>query len=505
MLTPAFHARVSPLAVVAICVLDRRRVEKRGVVELGRMPCRTGHWRSLDLSGVRNAVAAVRSAWAQGYTAAVRKIAVGVGFTSLALAGLLAASVLAGPRPLGTLTDSTTSTTETTSTITTTETTPTTVPSPPAPARKPKPKPKPKKRRLARGITVGGVHVGGLTTSAALAAVRLAARSPLVVAVEDERVEVSPQRLGAKAYIGPAVSRALRSAPGTKVEVAVTVKGAAVRSWVAGLARKHDRELREAHVVLRDLKPRVVAERDGYVIRREATVAAVVGALRANRRGPIGAVARILHAKIKSTSFTSIIVIRRGSNRLMYFKGEKLARTFTVATGQSAYPTPLGNYRIVVMWRNPWWYPPPSPWAQGLHPVPPGPGNPLGTRWMGLSAPAVGIHGTPDAASLGYSASHGCIHGDPVCGVAVRPRPGGDAGLHSLGLMAVGLRRVGQALAIAVVLALLAVLAWRVVRKSDGGAAAAIRRGEHPVAPNFDLADSTVQAGSSSRRSAARR
>ena len=32
-----------------------------------------------------------------------------------------------------------------------------------------------------------------------------------------------------------------------------------------------------------------------------------------------------------------------------------------------------------------------------------------GTRWMGLSAPYVGIHGTPDAASIGYSASHGCI------------------------------------------------------------------------------------------------
>ena len=37
------------------------------------------------------------------------------------------------------------------------------------------------------------------------------------------------------------------------------------------------------------------------------------------------------------------------------------------------------------------------------------PGNPLGTRWMGLSAPAVGIHGTPDPASIGYSVSHGCI------------------------------------------------------------------------------------------------
>ena len=47
--------------------------------------------------------------------------------------------------------------------------------------------------------------------------------------------------------------------------------------------------------------------------------------------------------------------------------------------------------------------------AKGEKPIPPGPGNPLGTRWMGLSAAAVGIHGTPDAASIGYSASHGCI------------------------------------------------------------------------------------------------
>ena len=59
--------------------------------------------------------------------------------------------------------------------------------------------------------------------------------------------------------------------------------------------------------------------------------------------------------------------------------------------------------------RNPWWRPPNSEWAKGLKPVPPGPGNPLGTRWMGISAPGVGMHGTPDAASIGYSASHGCI------------------------------------------------------------------------------------------------
>jgi cytochrome c biogenesis protein CcmG, thiol:disulfide interchange protein DsbE len=53
--------------------------------------------------------------------------------------------------------------------------------------------------------------------------------------------------------------------------------------------------------------------------------------------------------------------------------------------------------------------------------------------------------------------------------------------------MALWLRRGGQMLAIAVVLALLSVLAWRVIRDSEGGAAAALRRGEHPVAPGFVL------------------
>jgi lipoprotein-anchoring transpeptidase ErfK/SrfK len=99
----------------------------------------------------------------------------------------------------------------------------------------------------------------------------------------------------------------------------------------------------------------------------------------------------------------------RESKRLLLFSDVKLIREFGVATGQAAYPTPLGTYEIATMQRDPWWYPPPSPWAKNADPVPPGPGNPLGTRWMGLSAPYIGIHGTPDAASIGYSASHGCI------------------------------------------------------------------------------------------------
>jgi lipoprotein-anchoring transpeptidase ErfK/SrfK len=82
----------------------------------------------------------------------------------------------------------------------------------------------------------------------------------------------------------------------------------------------------------------------------------------------------------------------------------------SVAVGQAIYPTPSGVFRIKDKQMNPWWYPPTYDlWAKGLKPVPPGPGNPLGTRWMGLTAPGVGIHGTDADTSIGYSLSHGCV------------------------------------------------------------------------------------------------
>lgn len=103
------------------------------------------------------------------------------------------------------------------------------------------------------------------------------------------------------------------------------------------------------------------------------------------------------------------IVIDRSERRLYLYDGDTLLKTYSVAVGQPRYPTPTGAYRIVNKAYNPTWNPPPSPWADGLEPVPPGPDNPLGTRWMGLSAPHVGIHGTYQGWSIGTAASHGCI------------------------------------------------------------------------------------------------
>jgi len=152
-----------------------------------------------------------------------------------------------------------------------------------------------------------------------------------------------------------------------------------------------------------------VQAQEGRTMRRLAAGRSIRTALATNNRAPIRLGFEIQKPKVTSAELDEAVVILRGSNRLIFFDDAKVVRWFGVATGQSAFPTPLGNYEIVNLQRNPWWYPPPSDWAADADPVPPGPGNPLGTRWMGISAPYVGIHGTPDAASIGYSASHGCI------------------------------------------------------------------------------------------------
>jgi lipoprotein-anchoring transpeptidase ErfK/SrfK len=103
------------------------------------------------------------------------------------------------------------------------------------------------------------------------------------------------------------------------------------------------------------------------------------------------------------------IVIDLSQLRLYFYKGTKLVATYPIAAGQPAYPTPTGHFYVVEMVKNPTWTPPDSPWAKGAVPIPPGETNPLGPRWIGTSAPGIGIHGTNDPSSIGNHVSHGCI------------------------------------------------------------------------------------------------
>jgi lipoprotein-anchoring transpeptidase ErfK/SrfK len=262
---------------------------------------------------------------------------------------------------------------------------------------------------IAPGVTIGGVEVGDLTADEARAAVTSSFERPLLLLVLRHRLAIKPARLGATAAVRDAVARAVVAAPGTALKLRVKLSRAATDRYLAYLARHFDRKAVDAQVLLRGLRPFVTRQRPGRALRRERGMAGIFTALATNSRAPVRLRFRELRPQVTRRSIGPVIVIRRGSNRLYLYDGMRPWRVFGVATGQSIYPTPVGRWSIVVKWRNPWWYPPNSTWARGQRPIPPGPGNPLGTRWMGLSASGVGIHGTPDDSSIGYSASHGCI------------------------------------------------------------------------------------------------
>ena len=259
------------------------------------------------------------------------------------------------------------------------------------------------------GVTIAGVQVGGLTPDVATTAVLQAFQTPLELEVGSARVLVTPDVLGATPVIDKAIERALAAAPNTAVPLGVSVVSGKPAEFVRTLAKRFDRPAVDSKLSLRNLKPLLSPEHLGRKLDQRGAIRTIGEALQASTRTGIVLTLKTVKPNVTRKNFGPVIVIRRHANRLYLYNGMRFQRLFGVATGQTAYPTPLGRFRIVVKWRNPWWYPPSSPWAAGQSPIPPGPNNPLGTRWMGLSAPGVGIHGTPSDASIGYSVSHGCI------------------------------------------------------------------------------------------------
>jgi len=83
-------------------------------------------------------------------------------------------------------------------------------------------------------------------------------------------------------------------------------------------------------------------------------------------------------------------------------QGSKTLKEYTVAVGKTFYQTPIGKYSIKNKIIHPTWYP------AGREPVPPGPQNPLGTRWLGIHN-GYGIHGNNNPESIGTFISKGCI------------------------------------------------------------------------------------------------
>ncbi len=115
--------------------------------------------------------------------------------------------------------------------------------------------------------------------------------------------------------------------------------------------------------------------------------------------------------KVRDDELGTTIVIDKTTNELTLYQGFELDRRYSVATAIAPYETPSGAWTIINKAENPTWTnPAPDTWGADLPlTIPPGPGNPLGTRALYLNAPGIRIHGTYDSDSIGTHASHGCI------------------------------------------------------------------------------------------------
>ena len=106
------------------------------------------------------------------------------------------------------------------------------------------------------------------------------------------------------------------------------------------------------------------------------------------------------------------IVVSKSDATLKAYAGEKLVALFTVSSGSSEFPLPLGKWDIVGEAFNPPYNYDPEVLGQGegkTYTLPPGPNGPVGVVWIDLSKEHYGIHGTPDPETIGRAQSSGCV------------------------------------------------------------------------------------------------
>ena len=159
---------------------------------------------------------------------------------------------------------------------------------------------------------------------------------------------------------------------------------------------------------------------DGRVVRQKAKEGRVLDVRASTRRlakalrgdaGKVKLVIRPVAPKVTADKLGKTIAINLSTNRLTFYDGLKVRKVYPVATGQPSFPTPQGTWEVVNKRMNPTWTnPAKDDWGADMPAsIPPGPGNPLGTRAMSLNASGILIHGTYASYSIGRYASHGCI------------------------------------------------------------------------------------------------
>jgi lipoprotein-anchoring transpeptidase ErfK/SrfK len=293
------------------------------------------------------------------------------------------------------------------------------------------------RERIAEGVTVNGVDVGGLTPERARAKLRATLLDPLnrpvTVRYEGRRFTLTPERARIAIDIDGSVDRALartregsmfarvwREVRGERLDARVAAKvswsRAAVRRLVDRVQERLTIEPRDASLDLETGAVDPTPAREGRAVkvrrlRRDVERELLDdGESRSVRVRTEVVEPKVTDAEL-AEKYPAIIIVNRSAFQLTLYKNLEPAKTYGIAVGQVGLETPAGLYSIQNKAVNPAWNVPNSDWAGDLAgTVVPGgvPENPLKARWMGIYDGA-GIHGTDAEGSIGTAASHGCI------------------------------------------------------------------------------------------------
>jgi lipoprotein-anchoring transpeptidase ErfK/SrfK len=292
------------------------------------------------------------------------------------------------------------------------------------------------KDKIADGVTVGGVDVGGMNEAEAKREVQRQLLGPLKhslrVGYEGHHWDLSGERLKVHADLNEAIEEAVAESqdgglPGRLVRYVtggdlekqiaadVTYSQPAINRFVRRVAKAVGREAADASIEPAADELTVVAAKNGRKLRDKLLTRQLEAAvLNAGADHTIAARTHYTEPKVTTkevaSAYPSYLTLDRSTFTLRLWKNLKLAKTYTVAVGQEGLETPEGLYQIEEKEENPSWHVPDSAWAGDLagQVIPPGPADPIKARWMAIYEGA-GIHGTEETESLGSAASHGCV------------------------------------------------------------------------------------------------
>jgi lipoprotein-anchoring transpeptidase ErfK/SrfK len=293
-----------------------------------------------------------------------------------------------------------------------------------------------RKDEIAKGVTIGGVDVGGMTAREASRLVDSNLVEPLrdhvTVNFEGVKYRISPEKLRVSSDVEGMVDRALeesqegglptrviRYATGDEVDVAIspqiTYSGKALTEFIATVSAEVNRDPVDASIEASSTSLAAVKGENGIAVAEDELRDRLESAVQSPHRRTVALPVETLKPEVTTADlaaqYPTYLTVDRSNFELTLWQELEPVKTYTVAIGAVGFDTPVGTYNIQNMAVDPAWNVPDSNWAGDLAGtvVPGGTSeNPLKERWMGIYDGA-GIHGTDDVASLGSRASHGCV------------------------------------------------------------------------------------------------